>query len=982
MQGGDMNTMKKCSTCSQLYAGDLCPTCMAGFAQQPSGPAPAQTELPLKPGQSFHGLEILEVLGRGGMGIVYKARQPALDRLVALKILPLGLAQDPDFQNRFIREAKALGSLNHPNIVAVYDFGSENGLFFFAMEFVDGTNLRSLLRDARFTPEQALKIVPQLCDALEYAHTEGVVHRDIKPENILLDRKGRVKIADFGLAKLVGADAPVNLTVTNMVMGTPHYMAPEQVENPKSVDHRADIYAIGVVFYEMLTGELPIGRFDLPSKKVQIDVRLDEVVLKTLEKRPTARYQKAGDVKDAVTKATTTASRESYAPTVMTPRPAARPPFMSPVAITAAAAVVLLVLFVALRPKLPATPSLPATAVVPAVPAPVDLTRVHFGPDERPARYVYAPTDKSLPRNPFPALDEAEIGQLCRLLDEIGLQNVSPREIRQGYLAAWFRWNAAFVALDTPVAERLERQFMSLKNLSNKWTHRRDSLLVMAWAPRTDSRQVFHALVGLLQAKLGLPAVTPDVPLANLKVDRSDLPSHWQFQEPAPPIAGRAGLLEQVQASFVPEEGDGQIEVRAWLADTPESASAFEAAKLDFKDRRKVDILRAGRSVAGVALRGEEFGAYAKTLMRLRTAMGLPQRTFDSIRPAATELPAGYSVEREETQPARVLQELGIQGILASEVRRAVLLRIKPAGMIAVFETAEAGPRAKLEEQLRQSRPGWSDDGLVVAVDGPDDETLDALENRMREFFGWDRNRPRSIGLGHARLKESELPEGWSLGPAGSDRWSYAGTLVGPSAKLGYEIVETRDYRVLEEKAAALQARAGDLVLVKDTVICAVWGGGEASWPVLDRLETVLRRKMRMGPPSIAELGLARRELPEGTSMIPRKDAGFPSNPLELKGAPALRRQLDARLGASLDGAVAAWTALIDPAETLVAVLQAPDAAGAAALAELLRRAKGARHAEVFVRDAFVAVVRSERQDDGEFRKIAETVRAKLRLAK
>src|SRR5947207_9111330 len=327
MQGGDMNTMKKCSTCASLYSGDLCPKCIAGFAQKSTEPTAPPEELPLRPGQNFHGLEILELLGKGGMGIVYKARQPTLDRMIALKILPQKMALDPDFQNRFIREAKALGSLNHPNIVAVYDFGAEGGLFFFAMEYVDGTNLRQILRDRKLTPEQALKIVPQLCDALEYAHGEGVVHRDIKPENILLDKKGRVKIADFGLAKLVGADvaAAGMLTVTNMVMGTPHYMAPEQVENPKGVDHRADIYAIGVVFYEMLTGELPIGRFEMPSKLVKIDVRLDEVVLKALEKSPDRRYQNAGDVKDAVTKATSVSSSVvSSSSTALSTRPAAR----------------------------------------------------------------------------------------------------------------------------------------------------------------------------------------------------------------------------------------------------------------------------------------------------------------------------------------------------------------------------------------------------------------------------------------------------------------------------------------------------------------------------------------------------------------------------------------------------------------------------------------------------------------------------------
>jgi hypothetical protein len=150
------------------------------------------------------------------------------------------------------------------------------------------------------TPQQALAMVPQICDALQYAHDQGVVHRDIKPENILIDRHGSIKIADFGLAKLVGRQAGRRLTQTEQIMGTPNYMAPEQIENPGEVDHRADIYALGVVFYELLTGELPVGRFPPPSKKVQIDVRLDDVVLRTLEKEPGLRYQQASELKSDV----------------------------------------------------------------------------------------------------------------------------------------------------------------------------------------------------------------------------------------------------------------------------------------------------------------------------------------------------------------------------------------------------------------------------------------------------------------------------------------------------------------------------------------------------------------------------------------------------------------------------------------------------------------------------------------------------------
>jgi hypothetical protein len=158
--------------------------------------------------------------------------------------------------------------------------------------------LRQLEHTKKLSPEEALAIAPRICEALQYAHDEGVVHRDIKPGNILVDKKGRVKIADFGLAKMLGQEhQDFSLTGEHAIMGTPHYMAPEQMTSSKTVDHRADIYSLGVVVYEMLTGELPVGRFAAPSKKVQVDVRLDEVVLKALESDPELRFQRVSDVK-------------------------------------------------------------------------------------------------------------------------------------------------------------------------------------------------------------------------------------------------------------------------------------------------------------------------------------------------------------------------------------------------------------------------------------------------------------------------------------------------------------------------------------------------------------------------------------------------------------------------------------------------------------------------------------------------------------
>lgn len=295
----------------------ICPRCLllAGLVSEPSASQPAATTpSPLRHegfvppavaeiARAFPQLEIIELIGRGGMGAVYKARQRELDRLVALKILPPDIGSDPAFAQRFNREARALAKLNHPHIVTIFDSGQSGDFYYLLMEFVDGVNLRQTMRTARLSPPEALAIVPQICDALQYAHDEGIVHRDIKPENILVDKRGRVKIADFGLAKLLASggheshESASLLTATAQVMGTLRYMAPEQMESSAHVDHRADIYSLGVVFYELLTGEVPMGRFEPPSQRVEIDVRLDEVVLRALEREPAKRYQHASDVK-------------------------------------------------------------------------------------------------------------------------------------------------------------------------------------------------------------------------------------------------------------------------------------------------------------------------------------------------------------------------------------------------------------------------------------------------------------------------------------------------------------------------------------------------------------------------------------------------------------------------------------------------------------------------------------------------------------
>jgi predicted Ser/Thr protein kinase len=289
----------------------LCPRCLLAAdsaTRKSTNPSRPSAPPPLaEVARHFPQLEIVELLGQGGMGVVYKARQPHLDRLVALKILPAESGRDATFAERFVREARALAKLNHPGIVAIYDFGNAGPYFYFIMEFVDGVNLRQMIEGRQMSPREALKLVMQICEALQFAHDQGVVHRDIKPGNILVDRAGRAKIADFGLAKLLDPGArDFTLTGAHQVMGTPHYMAPEQMSRPQEVDHRADIYSLGVVFYEMLTGDLPVGRFALPSQKLHVDVRLDEVVLRTLEQEPRRRYQHVSEVRSEVEKISTT----------------------------------------------------------------------------------------------------------------------------------------------------------------------------------------------------------------------------------------------------------------------------------------------------------------------------------------------------------------------------------------------------------------------------------------------------------------------------------------------------------------------------------------------------------------------------------------------------------------------------------------------------------------------------------------------------
>ncbi|NVJ08273.1 serine/threonine protein kinase [Myxococcus sp. AM001] len=254
------------------------------------------------------GFELLEMLGRGGMGEVWLARQQSLGRTVAVKLLPPRLAKDPEFVTRFEKEATALAALNHPHIIQIIDRGVAGEHYYFVMEYVEGRSLREAM-SAGLTPEKGIKLLLAVARAIECAHDKGIIHRDLKPENILLDGRGHVKVADFGLAGIRAPDSRLQLTATSVAMGTLNYMAPEQRRDAKNVDGRADLFSLGVILYEVLTGELPLGRFKLPSARVPgLDSRVDPVVDRLLEQDPAARYEKAGELCAALEAMTATSS--------------------------------------------------------------------------------------------------------------------------------------------------------------------------------------------------------------------------------------------------------------------------------------------------------------------------------------------------------------------------------------------------------------------------------------------------------------------------------------------------------------------------------------------------------------------------------------------------------------------------------------------------------------------------------------------------
>ena len=264
----------------------------------------------LSTGQVVGGHRIEGVAGRGGMGVVYRATDLALNRVVALKLIAPELAEDPEFRQRFKRESEIAASLDHPNVIPIYHAGEEEGLLYVTMRFVDGTDLRELIaQQGRLEPARAARIVTQVATALDAAHARGLVHRDIKPANVLIGGNGEhAYLTDFGLTKQ--ASSQTGLTKTGMMVGTLDYIAPEQLQG-QPVDARADIYALGCVLYQAVTGQVPFPRDTEPAKMwahmgepppratavaPRLPAQFDEVITRSMAKQPDDRYLSAGDL--------------------------------------------------------------------------------------------------------------------------------------------------------------------------------------------------------------------------------------------------------------------------------------------------------------------------------------------------------------------------------------------------------------------------------------------------------------------------------------------------------------------------------------------------------------------------------------------------------------------------------------------------------------------------------------------------------------
>ncbi len=556
-----------CPKCGSTFAGLTCPKCEAEDLAPPE----------LKPGESCAGLEVQEIVGRGGMGVVYRCRDPRLDRTVALKTL---LRLDPRALARFTREAESLASLTHPNIVRIFDFKGRENPPFLVLEFVKGRTLRERMKEGPLSPDESRRIALSLCDALVHAHARGIIHRDIKPGNVLLTPEGNVKLTDFGLAKEISAGA--GLTVPGARLGTANYMAPEQMEDSGKVDHRADIYALGVLLHEMMTGELPGKRLDFP---------LAPVVRRMMAANPGDRPPDMKSVRSDL--------QGTEVPQTARPETSAGP---------------------GKQKKIPLFPILIATLVIAGIVLGIFLLK----PEDReevpasgpiPERFLPESTEDALPAdsilspNPLFARTEKEISALDQHLRKIGI-STGKLDIKAGYAIRWPGCEEVLLVGDTP------HDFMVKADQSNQfrvqWMHFEEKMVILVFAYRRIYRAEFLEVIRRIQTRAGLELKLPVLTMEELVPRPEDLRAGWRVTTtPLPGTRYRLPLLAKSENE------------RNQIIDLPLPCPKPSSGDLDAFYCTKLSSSSAEKSFYYLAMKfheEEKLAGYRKTLDQFESA--------------------------------------------------------------------------------------------------------------------------------------------------------------------------------------------------------------------------------------------------------------------------------------------------------------------------------------------------------------------------